>query len=146
MAPAAQARAARMTAPESDQIDRFDRATLDLLDRSREIQLETARDEAATHHRTTIWVVVDADRVLVRSVDGATARWYREAVANPDVVIRAGGGEIEASALVANDDDRVEAASRGYRSKYPNSRSTDAMLEPEVLATTLELVPRDAPG
>ena len=29
-------------------------------------------------HRTIIWVVAEADRVFIGSVNGETARWYRE--------------------------------------------------------------------
>jgi hypothetical protein len=127
--------------------DRFSSEILDLLDSAREIDLETAREEAAPHHRTTIWVLVDdQDRVLIRSVDGATARWYREAATNPDVVIHLRGQAIPASALVASDDERVESASREYRSKYGNNRSADAMVKPDIFSTTLELVPREAEG
>ena len=126
--------------------DRFSREILDLLDSTREIDLETAVEEAAPHHRTTIWVVVDQDRVMIRSVDGAGARWYREAATNSDVTIHLAGREIPASAQVANDDERVEALSRGYRSKYGNTRSANAMLEPQTLTTTLELVPREPEG
>ena len=127
--------------------DRFSREVLELLGAAREIDIETSLEEAAPHHRTTIWVLVDGqDRVLIRSVDGATARWYRETAANPEVVIHVRDRAIPASALVATDDERVESASREYRSKYGNSSSADAMLKPHTLATTLELVPREAAG
>ena len=47
------------------------------------------RSRTAAAHRTIIWIVVDGDDAFVRSVNGATARWYREAVANPAVTIHA---------------------------------------------------------
>jgi hypothetical protein len=121
----------------------FDPDTVRLLAEAREIQIETARDVAAPRHRTTIWIVVDEQgRPLIRSVDGSTARWFREAVANPAVTLRVGKREIPASAVLADDDERIEAASRGYRAKYPRSGSTASMLASDILSTTIELVPR----
>jgi hypothetical protein len=122
---------------------RFDAETIQLLADSREIQIETSQHADARHHRTTIWVVVyDQGRALIRSVDGASARWFREAVANPNVTVHVGDREIPATAVLASDDERIEAASRGYRDKYGRSRSTESMLARDILSTTLELEPR----
>ena len=123
--------------------DRFGADLLALLAHAEEVELETARHPHAPHHRTTLWVVVDdAGRVLVRSVNGASARWFREALAHPVVTIHVGVVAIPAAVLVANDETRVAAASRGYEAKYPSSPSMRAMLEEGILATTLELAPR----
>jgi hypothetical protein len=121
----------------------FDAATRDLLAGAREVDIETTRHEGAPVHRTTIWVLVDdRGRVLVRSVNGGSARWFREAVANPRVALHVGGRTIPATALVANDPDRIEAASEGYVAKYGRSSSARAMIKERILSTTLELVPR----
>jgi hypothetical protein len=122
---------------------RFDPETLQLLADSREIEIETSQHASARRHRTTIWVVVDDQgRALIRSVDGASARWFREAAANSDVTVHARDREIPSTAVLASDDDRIDAASRGYRDKYGRSRSTESMLARDILSTTLELVPR----
>src|SRR4051812_45980776 len=68
---------------------RFEPGELALLDATEEIEIETGRPDGAAH-RTTIWIVVDGDDAFIRSVNGAGARWYREAVANPLVTIHAG--------------------------------------------------------
>jgi hypothetical protein len=123
--------------------DRFPADVRSLLAGAREIEIVTAHHEGAERHSTIIWPVVDEHgRVLVRSVRGTRGRWFREAVANPAVVIRAGGREIPATALIATDEERVTAASQGYRSKYRRGASVDAMVRDRVLETTLELVPR----
>jgi hypothetical protein len=123
--------------------DRFDAETLQRLADAREIEIETSQHAGARRHRTTIWVVVDDQgRALIRSVDGASARWFREAAANPNVTVHVRDREISATAVLANDDERIEAASRGYRDKYGRSRSTESMLACDILSTTLELVPR----
>jgi hypothetical protein len=122
---------------------RFDPETLQLLADSREIEIETSQHADARSHRTTIWVVVDDEgRALIRSVDGASARWFREAAANSDVTVHVRDREIPSTAVLASDDDRIAAASRGYRDKYGRSRSTESMLARDILSTTLELVPR----
>ncbi len=113
------------------------------LAQAEEIEIVTSEHDQAPRHVTTIWPIVDDQgRVLVRSVRGTRGRWFREAVANPSVAILVDGREIPAIALVASDEERVAAASRGYRSKYPPGPSVDAMLRDRVLGTTLELVPR----
>lgn len=127
--------------------DRFAPDVLDLLARAEEIELETARHEGAPHHRTTIWVVVDEEqRALIRSVDGGSARWFREAVANPTVTIHVGERAIPAGVVVANDEARVRAASFGYQAKYAGDASTPSMLADDILSTTLELTPRRLAG
>jgi hypothetical protein len=122
--------------------DRFPGTILSLLRSTDEVRIETASD-AGTVHSTIIWVVVDEQgRVLIRSYRGPTARWYREALSHSSVVLDAGGRRIPATALVATDDDRIEAASRGFLEKYAGDSATPAMVADAVLPTTLELAPR----
>jgi len=127
--------------------DRFGPDDLQVLAGTKEVEIETTMHEGAPRHRTIIWVVVDDEqRALVRSYRGGSARWFREALANPSVTIHADGRSIRAGVVVANDEARIEAASRGFRTKYPNDPSMPAMLTEEVLSTTLELTPRRAAG
>jgi hypothetical protein len=121
----------------------FDPETLQLLDETREVRIETRRDEDAPVHRTIIWVVtVDGD-VFVRSVRGERGRWFREVSANPSAVLHAGDRRIPARAVPATDEPTIEAVSEAYRSKYGRTSpgSTRAMLQPETLPTTLKLEP-----
>ena len=123
--------------------ERFPTDVQALLTGELEIEIITARDEQAPRHSTVIWPVVDDQgRVLVRSVRGTRGRWFREAVVNPEVAVVARGREIPATALIASDEERIAAASEGYRAKYRRGASVDAMLQDDVLETTLELVPR----
>ncbi len=123
--------------------ERFPPELQALLAEEREIEIVTARDEQAPRHSTVIWPVVDDQgRVLVRSVRGTQGRWFREAITNPSVAIVARGREIPATALLATDEERIAAASEGYKSKYRRGASVDSMLRDHVLDTTLELVPR----
>ena len=124
---------------------RFDAQDLAWLDETQEIEIETAAP-AGPAHRTIIWVVVDGGEAFIRSVDGATARWYREAVANPVVTLHSRGRgparTTPARAEAATDPDSIERTSDAYRRKYGRSGSSLAsMLKPDILDTTLRLTP-----
>ena len=110
---------------------------------AREVQIETRPAPDVPPHRTIIWVVVDdQDRAFIRTVRGASSRWYREALAAGTVGILVDGQRIEVGVEHVDDDDRIEACSQAMRVKYKTSRaSLAAMLLPVVLPTTLELHP-----
>jgi hypothetical protein len=121
----------------------FDHDLLDRLRTIEEVEIETSAPQGGSPHRTIIWVVVDEhDRVLIRSFRGPGARWYREAVANPEVTLHFDAVALAATALPARDPARIAACSHGYLAKYADHRSTMAMLDAENLPTTLELLPR----
>jgi len=126
----------------------FDPDTLETWDQTAEIEIETSRGEGAPVHRTTIWIVVDGDQAYVRSVRGASGRWYREIVANPHGAVIAGGRRVPVQAQSASDPATVarvnELLSRKYQDRWPGP--TAAMLREEVLPTTLRLAPDTQPA
>jgi hypothetical protein len=117
--------------------------TLRLIDRAREVRIETRRDEDAPAHRTTIWVVTVDGAVFVRSVRGGEGRWYREVSSNPAAALHVGGDRIPVRAVPATDEAKIGAVSEAYREKYGRTSpgSTRAMVQPETLPTTLRLEP-----
>lgn len=119
----------------------FPADVLELLDRTGEVDIET-RAADGTLHSTIIWVVVTEAVTYVRSYRGATARWYREVVADPDAVLVADGRRIEVRAVPATDAASVAACSRGLEAKYAGDPATAAMVAPAVHDTTLRLDPR----
>ena len=123
---------------------RIDPARLEVLGRVREIEIETASPDGATAHRTIIWIVTAGDHVYVRSVNGTPARWYREALAHPDVVVHAEGAAIPMTAVPANDAQSIQVVSDAFRSKYGkiSRSSTESMVQPHTLETTIRLDPR----
>jgi hypothetical protein len=123
--------------------DSFDAETLRLLDETREVRIETCRDEDAPIHRTIIWVVTVDGEVFVRSVRGEKGRWYREVSAYPSAALHVGDRRIPVRAAPVTDEPTIEAVSEAYRSKYGRTSpgSTRAMLQPETLPTTLKLEP-----
>ncbi len=119
---------------------RFEPGELALLAETMEIQIETVAASGPAH-RTIIWVVVDGDDAFVRSVNGAGARWYREAVANPAVTIHASGQAIRARAEAAADPDSIRRTSEALSRKYAGRGGIRSMLKPEIFDTTLRLAP-----
>ncbi len=121
----------------------FEPAIIELLRAVEEPEIETSAAPGATRHRTIIWVVVDErDRVFIRSVRGAGARWYREAIAQPATVLHADGRAIDVSVTPAIDPERIAACSRWILSKYAGQYSARAMVAEHTLETTIELLPR----
>lgn len=123
---------------------RFDAATVKTLANVREVSIETTSIDRERTHRTIIWIVTVEDRVFVRSVDGATARWYREAIEHPEVVLHVDGDAIPAMAVLANDADTIQRVSDAIRSKYGKRSpgSTELMIQPHNLESSLRLDPR----
>lgn len=120
---------------------RFSDAELALLDETEEIDIETVAPDGGTH-RTIIWVVVDGEDAFVRSVNGSSARWYREAVARPDVTIHAAGQTLPATVVAATDQDAVRRTSDELVRKYDSKDGLEPMLKPDIFDTTLRLIPR----
>jgi hypothetical protein len=119
---------------------RFEESDLAAIAAAKEVDIET-RSATGEVHRTIIWIVERDGTVYIRSYRGARGRWFREAVANPDVAIHVNGRRVAARAVPATDPPSVEACSEGLRAKYGRSQSLRAMLVDAVLPTTLRLEP-----
>jgi hypothetical protein len=119
----------------------FSREDLGVLDRAKEVEIETSAGPGDDVHKTIIWLVVDRDDVFVRSWRGVTARWYREALANPDVAIHVGKTRLKARAHPAHDADSVARTSTQLERKYEGDPATHSMVRDEILITTLRLDP-----
>ena len=111
---------------------------LDLIDRTKEVEIETSGPDGAAH-RVVIWAVVDGDRVFVRSYRGPHARWYREALAEPAVGLHVDGRRLPTTAVPANDPDSIERTSAGFVRKYAGDPASRAMVRPEVRDLTFRL-------
>lgn len=120
---------------------RFSDADLVLLGETDEIRIETTNPDGGTH-RTIIWVMVEAGDVFVRSVNGSGARWYREAVSDPAVVIHVDGRALPATATASGDPDSVRRTGEVLARKYDSRDGLEPMLKPEIFDTTLRLTPR----
>lgn len=105
-----------------------------------EVQIETQAPDGPAH-RTVVWAVVDDGETFIRSYHGATARWYREALANPAVTLHVDGRSLPATAIPATDPDSIERTSASFATKYAGDPAAKAMVAPEILDTTLRLEP-----
>ncbi len=123
--------------------EHFAPETLNLLDETQEVHIETRRDENSPVHRTIVWVVVVDGEVYVRSVRGTKGRWYREISGNSAGALHVGDRRIPVRAAPATDAPTTQAVSDAIRSKYERDwpGPTAAMLRPDVLPTTLKLSP-----
>ena len=121
----------------------LDPKSLDALDRTEEVHIETRRDASSPAHETVIWAVVVDGGAFVRSVRGGKGRWYREASANPDVTLRVVDRRVPVRAVPETDARTIEKVSGAIREKYGASfpGPTAAMVRKGVLATTLRLLP-----
>ena len=119
---------------------RFAPEDLALLADTEEIEIETARPDGSPH-RTIIWIMVDGDDAFVRSVNGAGARWYREATANPSVTIHAGTQALKARTIAAPDPDSVARVNDALERKYAGITGLREMLVPDIFETTLRVEP-----
>jgi hypothetical protein len=119
---------------------RFPDDDLAALAAAEEIEIET-RATDGTVHRTIVWPLVRDGVAYLRSYRGPAGRWYREARADPAVALHVGGRRLAARAEPAPDAASVEACSEALRAKYRRSQSLAAMLVPDVLPTTIRVVP-----
>jgi hypothetical protein len=117
----------------------FPKEIVTLLDRTKEVDIET-RSPQGRVHSVTIWVVVDGDDVFIRAVRGKTSRWFRELLASGGALV-ANRRRIPVRAVLAADPQSIKRTSDGYRKKYRKGSSLDSMLVPEVLDTTVRLEP-----
>ncbi len=125
--------------------DRLPGDVLSVLRETQEVDIETRPAPDVPPHRTTIWVVVDPqDRAFIRTYRGAGSRWYREATASGQVALLADGQRIEVRwRPPAIRERRGMLGGVPREVPDPAARSLAAMLVPEVLGTTLELLPGD---
>jgi len=119
---------------------RFEPGDLALLDATEEIEIETAAPDGPPH-RTIIWVMVDGDDAFLRSVRGRSARWFREAMAEPDITVHVAGRAVPAHVNPAADPDSIRRTNDALTRKYTGIDGYPEMLEPAILDTTLRLTP-----
>jgi hypothetical protein len=108
-----------------------------------EIEIATSRGDGALRKPVIVWVVRSGDALYVRSYKGPGAAWYRGTQLDAEGQISAGGVDIDVTfePVAADLADNIDQA---YRDKYGRfgPEYINAMVSPEVQATTLRLVPR----
>lgn len=117
----------------------FDADTLRDLADVKEVAIRTDKHPDSA---VVIWVVVAGEEVFVRSFRGAKGRWYRDLSAGGPATLEFGGRRLAVQAVPANDEAAIARASREYLAKYRSSSYAQAMVQPDLLPTTLRLDPR----
>ena len=102
-----------------------------MLDRTLEVHVATPAK------RVPVWAVVVDDEAYVRSYRGERGAWYQRALREGRLEIEG----VETRVEPEHDPDLNERISEAFRSKYGKRSpgSTEAMVTPEVVATTLRL-------
>ena len=109
-----------------------------LLDRVKEVDVETFSASGAVH-RVPIWVVVVDGMAYVASVNAQRGRWYRELSARDGALI-VNGQRVAIHAVPVSDPAIRERVSEAFGRKYRSSSASLALMQrPDVLATTLRL-------
>jgi hypothetical protein len=118
----------------------LDRALLDVLDRTQEVDIRTPRRDGSISSRP-IWIVVVDGFAYVRSWQAERGAWYRRARADGRAAIGAGDVTLPVVVESIDDDELDERISDAFRAKYGkrSPKSTEEMVTPEVAATTLRL-------
>jgi hypothetical protein len=107
-----------------------------------ELQIAPERRDGTLRNPVTIWVVQNGDDLYVRSVNGRTGVWFRDAQVRHEGRIQAGG--IDKDVLLVETDDLNDEIDATYRTKYRRYEASiiDSVLSPRARAATLKLVPR----
>jgi hypothetical protein len=106
-----------------------------------EVQVITRRSDGSLRRPTTIWIVRDGDRLFVRSTNGRTAAWFRDATASGTGQIVSGGRPSEVTVTEATDAD-LPAVDSAYRQKYGHYASiVDHLITAGPREATLQVRP-----
>jgi len=112
-----------------------------------EIEIATRRDDGTLRNARIVWVVRDGDSLYVRSVNGATAAWYRGVQSSHAGVVTARHFArdltfVEVGAHAGDDPGLDDALDEAYRMKYGRSSTAVARITaPAARETTLRLDP-----
>lgn len=121
----------------------LDQETLGVLDESIEIDLLTPRRDGSISRRP-IWVVVVDGDAYVRSYRAARGAWYQRVLVSGRATIAFDSRSVEVGMEPAGDPDLNQRVSDAFQAKYGERSpgSTEAMVSPEVIDTTLRLTSR----
>lgn len=112
---------------------------LALLDRTKEVDVETTGRDG-TAHRVPIWVLVIDGEIYVASVRGKRGRWWRELLREGRGALVAEKTRIPVKPHPVSSEATRAAMSAAFAKKYPTSHaSVVAMQRPEALETALRL-------
>jgi deazaflavin-dependent oxidoreductase (nitroreductase family) len=92
-------------------------ALKNLLSSSSEIKITVTGRKSGRPISIPIWFVFDEELYLL-PVQGSETQWYKNALKNPSIRVRAGGPEAEFKAVPITDRKEVSTVVEKFRSKY----------------------------
>jgi hypothetical protein len=106
-----------------------------------ELRIAPLRQDGSLRTPVTIWVVRQGDALFVRSMNGRTAAWFRDAQGRYEAHIHSGG--VDKDVLLVETNDLNDAIDAAYRTKYRRyaANIVNSDLTPQARAATLKLVP-----
>jgi hypothetical protein len=117
----------------------FDADAVRLLGETHEVNIRTDRHPDTA---VVIWVVVADGAAFVRSFRGAKGRWYRDLAAGGPATLEVAGRALAVQAVPVSEPAAIEEVSRAFLAKYAPSPYAQAMVQADILSTTLRLDPR----
>jgi deazaflavin-dependent oxidoreductase (nitroreductase family) len=88
------------------------------LSRSSEIKITVTGRKSGRPITVPVWFVLDGDMLYLLPVTGSDTQWYKNVLANPTILIEAGGVQKELKAVPITQPAQVEAVVDKFRDKY----------------------------
>jgi hypothetical protein len=90
----------------------------DGLIRHREINISVTGRKSGRTISIPIWFVLEDGKLYLLPVQGSDTQWYKNALKNPTIRIKAGGTEAEFKAILITDAKQVSSVVGKFRAKY----------------------------
>jgi deazaflavin-dependent oxidoreductase (nitroreductase family) len=88
------------------------------LSRTREITVTVTGRKSGRAISIPVWFVLDEDRLYLLPVQGSDTQWYKNALKNPSIHIKAGEIQAEFKATPVTDAKRLAHVIEKFREKY----------------------------
>jgi hypothetical protein len=109
---------------------------------AKELEIASLQSDGTLRNSVTIWVVRVGDDLYVRSVNGRSGSWFRDAQERHAAHIHVGG--VDKDVLLVETDESTDEIDAAYHAKYHRYSASivNTTLTPQARAATLKLTPR----
>ena len=90
----------------------------DRLSRYREINITVTGRKSGRAISIPVWFVLEDDTLYLLPVQGSNTQWYKNALKNPSIRIKAGVAEDEVKAVSVKEATHVKSVVEKFRGKY----------------------------
>ncbi len=90
----------------------------DRLSHSREITIGVIGRKSGRRISIPVWFVVDGNKLQLLPVQGSDTQWFKNAIQNPTIQVRARGTETEVKVVPVTDRTQVSSVVEKFRDKY----------------------------